>query len=118
MLCSNVSAAGHHNLGLHLLCASNRCIKIVNFEPDQDTIAVWFRIGVAYGPMIVLNFPAVQLEDEFAIHQETFIFRTTVRALKTKQALIPTTACLDITDANKRLSMHANCDGTLFPICL
>src|SRR5262245_61612766 len=55
---------------------------------------------------MVLDVPPVQLKYQLTTVNETLILRSTVRALTTKQSLIPTTTCLNIIHADERLWTH------------
>ena len=93
---------------MHLLSSVHGSIEIVNFEPQQDAVAIGFRIGIADGTMVMFDIPAVKLEDQLIIRDQPFIFPPAVRALTAKETLIPPATCFDVFHRNERLRTHEN----------
>jgi hypothetical protein len=90
------------------LSASDGCIKVLDLKPQEHAISVWFKIGISNGAMMMLHLPSVQLQNQSALRNQSFILGTAMCALATKQLLIPTAARFDITHANEWLWMHTN----------
>jgi hypothetical protein len=50
------------DLRLHFHGAGNGRVEVVDFKPQQDTVAVGFGVGIADWTMVVFDIPAVQLQ--------------------------------------------------------
>jgi len=98
--------AGQHHLNPHFDGALHYCIEVLHLEPEQHTIAVGSVGAIANGPVMVLDFKAVQLQDDLAILYQLLILPAAVRPAAAEQALIPPAAGFDIRDTNERLGVH------------
>ena len=54
------------DLSFHLFGTRNRGVEIVQFKPKEHTIAIRPQFGVPEWPVLVLDVPIVQLEDQFS----------------------------------------------------
>jgi hypothetical protein len=64
----------------HFLSARNRRIKILHLKPQQDAVAMrQFRISNR--PMMMLDFPAVQLQQQLAVRNQLLVMTPAVTAL-------------------------------------
>src|SRR5690348_13314830 len=54
-----ISVPWQHDVHTHRGCALYDRVKIVNLEPQQDSVPIWFVVRVAYGTVMVLHFEAV-----------------------------------------------------------
>lgn len=75
-------------------------VEVVEFEPEEDAVAVGFGAGVADGAMVVLDGPGVELEDESAVVDEALVFGAAVVASASEEALVPATAGFDVLDGD------------------
>ena len=91
--------------GLEVHGARGGLVEVVNFKPEENTVSRR-EVGIADGTVMMLGLPMVQLKDESVARDEPFIVRAAMRTLATKQTLIPTTAGLNVTHANKGLWTH------------
>lgn len=95
--------ARHDNLDFQSFGTGNGRVEVVHLKPQKHAISVWLNVRVSDGAMLVLHFPPVQLQNQPAMRNQTFIFRAAVRALATQKMLIPATARFDITHADEGL---------------
>ncbi len=108
--------ARQNDLDLHILSAGNRRIEIINLKPQKDAVAVGLGLRVAYGAVVMLHVPAMELQDEPAVaRHKPLVFRAPVRAPAAKQPLIPATAGLNVMDTNQRLWTHTISDRPKLP---
>jgi len=98
---------GMNHFDLHFFGAVNGRIEIIEFKPQQHTIAMR-QILVTDWTVIVSDIPAMQLQDQSSIRSQTLVLGPSVRTSTTKQTLIPATARFDIVHANQRLWAHRN----------
>ena len=98
--------ARKNNLDPHFDGTLHYLVKILHLEPEQHTIAVGPIRAIGDGAVMVLDFKAVQLQDERAILHQLLILLAAVGAAATEQALIPAAAGFDIRDADERLGAH------------
>lgn len=95
--------------GLHFFNSAHAGIEVVDFEPEQEPVAVRGVVGICDGAVMVTHFESVQLKNQPAIvRDETFVFPASMVASAPKKALIPATAFLDIGHGNQRLRSHRN----------
>jgi hypothetical protein len=101
-----VAMPGQDDLRLHLGHSRHRGVEVVDFEPEQEAVAIRSVGRVPYRPVVVFDLEAVELKDEDAIADQALIFRAAVCALTAKQPLIPPAAGLDIGDGDEWLGPH------------
>lgn len=94
------------DLRLQLRRTGDRGIEFVRFEPEQQAVSVRLRVGIADWPVMMFDFPMVELENELPARDQPLVLRTAVRALASEQPLIPTAARFDIMDGDQRLWTH------------
>lgn len=85
-----------NHLRVQLDGTCHRGIKINNFEPQEDSIAVRPVIDITNWTVMVFNGERVQLQNNSLTRQQLFVHRTAVTAVASKQLLIPLTALLYI----------------------
>jgi hypothetical protein len=62
-----VAMARQDDLHFHFVGASDGSIEIVNFKPQEYTVAIGLVCRITDPPVVVLDLEAVQLEDERAV---------------------------------------------------
>lgn len=98
--------ARQYDLDTHFGSALHYRVEVFHLEPEEHTIAVGFIVAIADVAMMMLDFKAVQLQDELAILHQLLILRAAVNSAAAQQALIPLTAGFNIGGANERLGAH------------
>jgi len=98
---------GLNHLDMHFFGAGYGRVEIVEFKPQQHTIAMR-QILFTDWTVIVSHIPAVQLQDQSIVQNKTLILGAAMRTSTTKQTLIPATARFDIVHTNQRLWAHRN----------
>src|SRR5437879_5480209 len=96
---AGMAMARQNNLDFHFLGAGHGGVEVAGLKPEQHPISVWLEIGVSDGAVMVLDLPAVQLQDQPAIRYQPLILGAAVRALTTQETLIPAAAGLDVAHA-------------------
>ena len=104
--------ARQDNLCLQLCSAGKGRVEVVDFKPQEYTIAMR-QFGVADWAVMVFDIPPVQLKNKVTVRNEPLIVRAAMVALTGQETLIPTTARFDIAHANEGLWMHRNFRGHL-----
>jgi hypothetical protein len=102
-----IAMARQNDLGVQVLSAGKGRVEVVEFKPEKHAISgrdVW----VADRTVMMLCIPVVQLEDQPAVGNESFVVRTAMVALTANEMLIPATAGFDIAHANEGLWTHRN----------
>jgi hypothetical protein len=94
--------------GLQFGNPGNSRIEVIDFEPEQYTIAVGFVSGIADREVVVFDLKAVQLEDQQPVRDQPLVFRTPVHALTAQKMLVPAAARIDIGDCDEGLRAHPN----------
>jgi hypothetical protein len=64
---------GRQNLGSQGFSPNNCCIHVVNLEPEEQPIPGGQILWIADLSVVMLHFPAMQLQDQFAGGYTTFI---------------------------------------------
>ena len=98
--------AGQHDLDAHFAGALHYRIEVLQLEPEQHTITVGFVGSISDGAVMMLDFKAVQLQDDRAIPDQLLILPAAVSPAAAQQALIPAAAGFDICDTDERLGAH------------
>ena len=62
-----IAMSRHDHFGVHRGCSNERIVKVVDFEPEQDAIAVRLVIRVADREVMMLDLKVVQLHHEHAV---------------------------------------------------
>jgi hypothetical protein len=81
--------------------ATHGRVEVVEFEPQQDAIAVRATIGISERTVVVFHIPSMQLQDEPLASRQPFILLTPVAAGAAKQLLVPSAAGRNIVDADE-----------------
>ena len=101
-----VAVTGHDDVSTQRLGPYNGGVDVVYLEPKKQAIPRRQVVRITDASVVMLLFPAVQLQDQLAGVDEPFVVRPTVGALAIEQPLIPSAAGLDISNANQRLRSH------------
>ena len=99
--------ARRDDLGLQFIAAPHRRVEIVDFEPEQNAVAVGLVVGIANSAVMMLDFEIMQPQDKPVAANQPLVFLAAVRALAAKQSLIPAARRLDVGNADERLWSHA-----------
>jgi hypothetical protein len=83
-------------------------VKIVDFKPQQDTVAIGLVIRIADRPVVVFDLKAVKLEDQHTVRDQSFIFRPTVRAPTADETLVSPATRFDVGHRDEGLGPHQN----------
>lgn len=97
---------GKNDPSLQFLGTSDGEVEVQNFKPHQHSIPIRGDCRITDRTMVVLTLPMVQLQDEFALMDQLFVFLSSVIALEAKELLIPTTTGFDIMNCQERLYLH------------
>lgn len=89
-----------------LVRAVHSGVEVVDFEPEQDAVAVRLVVGIRNSPVVVFNVERMQLEDQGFARNQALVRRPAVCALTAQEALIPQATVLDITDDDQGLKSH------------
>ena len=100
--------AWHDDLSLQVLGACYGRVKVVEFKPEEHAISVGRDVCISDTTMMMLHIPSVQLKNQPTSRDQSFILLAAMRTLTAEEALIPTTARLNIAHANKGLWTHTN----------
>ena len=92
--------AGTHDFDTHFAGALHYGVEVLHLEPEQHTIAIGPISAIADRAMMMLNFKAVQLQDERATLHQLLILPAPMSPAAAQQALIPLTAGFDIRDTD------------------
>ena len=93
------------DLRLQVRGAGQGGVEVGDFKPQEHAVS-GREVGIADGAVMVLHVPAVQLQNQPAVRDESLILSAAVVTLTTQEALIPAAACLDVTHANQGLRAH------------
>ncbi len=97
---------GEDDLGAQFGDPSEGGIEVLDFEPEQDSVAVR-KVSVPDPSMVVGDVPGMELKDEDLPGDQLFVVVAAMRAAATQEALIPPAAGLDVTDTDEWLRAHA-----------
>ena len=95
--------ARFEDVSSHLVGPRDGGVKVVQFEPEENAVAIRPKFGVPEWAVMVLDLPIVQLEDQRSVRDQSLVVGPAVVALTAKEALIPATARFDVVYANERL---------------
>jgi hypothetical protein len=101
-----VSVAWQDDFSAHLSGPCNRSVDVVNLKPKKQSVSRRHVVRITDGSVMVFFFSAMQLHYQLAGMDQALVVRPAVSALASKQALIPPTARLDISNTNQRLWSH------------
>lgn len=88
-----------------LLSTGNGGLKIFNFKPEQDSIAMR-ESGIPNRPVVMIYVPAMQLHEQLTVCNQLLVLVSAVTALASQKTLVPATARFNILNANKGLWTH------------
>src|SRR4051812_25643510 len=100
-----IAMAREDNLRAKLLSTANGSIEVLDFKPQLHPVPI-SQIRISDRPVVVFNFPTVQLHEQLAIGNQLLVVRSAVAALASQQPLVPATARFDIPNANHGLWAH------------
>ena len=98
--------AGQHDLHAHLGRPLHCGVEVIHLKPEQHTITVGPVGAIADGAVMMLDFKAVQLQEEPTILHQLLILPAAVSPAAAQQPLIPPAAGFDIRDTDERLRTH------------
>jgi hypothetical protein len=98
--------AGYNNLDAHFGGALYNGFKIVNLEPEQHAVPIWFVIRISDWAVMVFYCEAVQLKNKLSIGDQLFVCRAPMIAPAAEETLIPSAACFHIGYRDQRLRTH------------
>ena len=101
-----VANARFQDIGLHFDGAREGGVEVIDLEPEKDAVAVRFFVWIPDGAVVMVDGPAVELEDEFAVPDKAFVFAAAVVAFEAEEALVPATGGFDVGCANEGLRMR------------
>jgi hypothetical protein len=90
-------------------------MKVFEFKPKNDAIAIGFEQRVAKWSMVMLNLPFVQLQHEAIACVQALVLLPSMAAGETKQFLVPTAARFDVLYANQWCELHSYSFGGRTP---
>src|SRR5262245_54426961 len=87
--------------------AADRGVEVIDFEPEQDAVAVGPLLLIADATVMVLHLPTVELQDEptLAVHKPLVLWAAVVTAAA-EHLLIPAARGFDIGHGKQRLWAH------------
>jgi hypothetical protein len=95
------------DLGSELLHACQRRVEVIHLEPQHHAVAPRPDVRIAQRAVMVLDLPAVQLEDEPSVAvDQPFIVGSAVVAARPEQPLEPCTCGFDVVDCEEWLWAH------------
>jgi hypothetical protein len=95
------------DLGSEVLRASHGRVEVIDLEPQQHAVPPRVDFRLAQRTVMVLDVPAVQLEDEPSVAvDQSLIVRSAVVAASPEQTLEPLAGRLDIVDGEEWLWAH------------
>ena len=89
-------------------------VEVVDLKPQEHAVANDAR-GIAHGPVVVINFPCVQLQDQTVrvplAHVEVripepFVLGPSMTADAPKKSLVPAAGSLNVTAVDEGLGAH------------
>ena len=78
----------HDDLGVELLGACDGGVEVVQLEPQEHAISRR-DVGVSKAAVVVLDVPAVQLEDQPITPEQLFVLAAPMAAAAPEQELVP-----------------------------
>jgi hypothetical protein len=90
----------------HRCGAGDRCVEVVDLEPQQHPVTVRAVVWLADTTVIVLDVEAVQLHHQLTAIDQALIVRAAVVAAHAQQFLIPPAAHLDVGGTDQWLGTH------------
>lgn len=100
-----IAMARLDNLRLEVRCPGNPRVEIGDFKPQEHAVSRR-KLRIADASVMMLHVPMVQLKNQPAIRNESFVMRTSMVAPATKELLIPSAARFNVADANQGLRIH------------
>jgi len=85
-----------HDLDTHCGGPVHDGVEVLHLEPEQHSIPVRLVGAISDGPMVMLDFKAVQLQDEATIFHQLLILLAAMNPAATQQPLIPPAAGFNI----------------------
>lgn len=98
--------ARYHDFHAHFTGPLHHVIKILDFKPQKQAIAIWLVAAISNPAVMMLHFKAVQLENNLPVPDQLLVFPASVIASAAEEALIPPAACFYISYSNQRLRPH------------
>lgn len=101
-----VAMAGQNYLDAHFGGALDDGIEIVDFKPEQYSVAVGLVLGIADAAVIMRHLEAMQLQDKLAVQDQLFVGGASMVAPAAEQTLIPPAARFHVGYRDQRLRTH------------
>ena len=89
-----------HDLGFQFLGSRNRVVEVVELEPEQDAVAVWFVRWIPDRQVVVLDLEAMELKNQVAVGNKPIVLGSAVGALTSQQTLVPAAARFNVGDSD------------------
>lgn len=97
----------HHDFDAHFSGALHYCVKIFHFKPQEQAISIRLVVTIRDPAVVMLDFKAVQLENDLAAPDQLLVFPASVIAATAKKLLIPPAARFHICNSDQRLRLHS-----------
>jgi hypothetical protein len=91
-----IAVFGEGDLCVHVCDPFDRLVEIIDFEPQENAVAIRKVAAVADRSMIMLGLEAVKLKDEISVRHEALVYRAAMIAAAAEQLLVPSAASFDI----------------------
>jgi hypothetical protein len=88
------------DLGVHIGRSLYGLVKIIDFKPQKDAIAIRPVVAVSNRSMVMVGLKAVELQHEVSSMNEPLVHGTAMLAAAAEQLLIPAAACFDVSHGN------------------
>ena len=91
--------AWQDGLSLQVRSARHGGVKVIDCKPQQHAISMR-KVRIADSAVVMLHIPSVQLKDQPVTRDQSLVLPAAMRTLTAEEALIPTTARLNVAHAN------------------
>ena len=95
-----------NHLGAQSTDAFDCGVEVVDFEPQQDAVAVRVNLWITDPALVVIDLPIMKLHDQLTVGDETLVLRSTVVAVTAEQLLVPPATGFDVAYSDQRLGSH------------
>lgn len=95
-----------NHLGAQLTGAFDGGVEVVDFEPQQDAVAVRMGLWITDPAVVVIDLPVMELHDQLTVGDETLVLRSAMVAVTAEQLLVPPATGFDVAYRDQRLGSH------------